>query len=77
LRAPATALPALSEPRALAETRARVSSGVQKAIPTPRTHGAHVVRSRAYAFVLDANGQPQELGSGRFAKAYLGEERWL
>ncbi|MCA9676282.1 MAG: protein kinase [Myxococcales bacterium] len=37
----------------------------------------HVVRSRAYAFVLDADGHPIELGSGRFAKAYLGEERWL
>jgi serine/threonine protein kinase len=46
----------------------------------PQTHtvqGAHVVRSRAYAFALDASGQPVELGSGRFAKAYLGEERWL
>src|SRR5438874_11457655 len=38
---------------------------------------ANVSRSRAYSFVLDANGQPIELGSGRFAKAYLGEERWL
>jgi serine/threonine protein kinase len=37
----------------------------------------NVVRSRAYAFVLDARGQPIELGSGRFAKVYLGEERWL
>jgi serine/threonine protein kinase len=37
----------------------------------------HVVRSRAYSFVLDARGQPIELGSGRFAKVYLGEERWL
>jgi len=36
-----------------------------------------VLRSRAYSFVLDAMGQPIELGSGRFAKAYLGEERWL
>ena len=36
-----------------------------------------VVRSRAYSFVLDARGQPVELGSGRFAKVYLGEERWL
>src|SRR5690348_17338075 len=38
---------------------------------------AHVVRSRAYSFVLDPGGEPIELGSGRFAKAYLGEERWL
>lgn len=37
----------------------------------------HVVRSRAYSFTLDARGLPVELGSGRFAKAYLGEERWL
>jgi serine/threonine protein kinase len=37
----------------------------------------HTVRSRAYAFVLDPRGNPVELGSGRFAKAYLGEERWL
>ncbi len=36
-----------------------------------------VTRSRAYSFVLDARGQPLELGSGRFAKVYLGEERWL
>ena len=37
----------------------------------------HITRTRAYAFVLDARGLPIELGSGRFAKAYLGEERWL
>ncbi|HZS38373.1 MAG TPA: protein kinase, partial [Polyangia bacterium] len=35
-----------------------------------------VTRSRTYSFVLDLNGMPLELGSGRFAKAYLGEERW-
>ncbi len=39
--------------------------------------GAHVVRSHSYSFVLDARGQPVEIGSGRFAKAFLGEERWL
>src|SRR5256885_13978806 len=38
---------------------------------------ANVSRSRVYSFVLDPNGMPIELGSGRFAKAYLGEERWL
>jgi serine/threonine protein kinase len=27
--------------------------------------------------VLDAEGKPVEIGSGRSAKAYLGEERWL
>jgi serine/threonine protein kinase len=42
-----------------------------------RAAAAHVVRSRAYAFVLDARSIPIEIGSGRFAKAYLGEERWL
>ncbi len=40
--------------------------------PTP-----YVSRSRIYAFVVDENGNPIELGSGRFAKAYLGEERWV
>jgi serine/threonine protein kinase len=42
-----------------------------------RAASAHVVRSRAYAFVLDGRGLPVEMGSGRFAKAYLGEERWI
>ncbi|CAN5897867.1 hypothetical protein BH11MYX2_BH11MYX2_06280 [soil metagenome] len=37
----------------------------------------YVQRSRIYAFVVDENGNPIELGSGRFAKAYLGEERWV
>ncbi|MBL8624629.1 MAG: protein kinase [Myxococcales bacterium] len=37
----------------------------------------YVTRSRVYAFVVDEQGQPIELGSGRFAKAYLGEERWV
>ncbi|HEY2747717.1 MAG TPA: protein kinase [Polyangia bacterium] len=36
-----------------------------------------VSRSRVYRFALDAGGRPVELGSGRFAKAYLGEEQWL
>jgi len=38
---------------------------------------ACVTRSRTYAFVLDDNGLPIELGSGRFAKTYLGEEVWV
>ena len=42
-----------------------------------RANAFHVLRSRAYSFVLDQRGMPIELGSGRFAKAYLGEERWL
>jgi len=40
--------------------------------PTP-----YVSRSRVYAFVVDETGNPIELGSGRFAKAFLGEERWV
>ena len=40
--------------------------------PTP-----YVSRSRVYAFVVDETGSPIELGSGRFAKAFLGEERWV
>jgi serine/threonine protein kinase len=36
-----------------------------------------ISRTRSYAFVLDAQGRPVELGSGRFAKTYLGEEVWL
>jgi serine/threonine protein kinase len=42
-----------------------------------RTSPFVVTRSRAYSFVLDARGNPIELGSGRFAKVFLGEERWL
>lgn len=41
------------------------------------TVSPYISRSRTYAFVVDENGQPIELGSGRFAKAYLGEERWV
>ncbi len=37
----------------------------------------YISRSRTYAFVVDDNGNPIELGSGRFAKAFLGEERWV
>jgi serine/threonine protein kinase len=36
----------------------------------------YVVRDRMWSFVVDEIGMPVELGSGRFAKAYLGEERW-
>jgi serine/threonine protein kinase len=37
----------------------------------------YVLRERTWQFVVDEHGQPIELGAGRFAKAYLGEERWL
>lgn len=49
-----------------------VTAGAQVAQSTP-----YVTRSRIYAFVVDEMGNPIELGSGRFAKAYLGEERWV
>jgi len=45
--------------------------------PTAPVTTPYVTRSRVYAFVVDEAGQPIELGSGRFAKAYLGEERWV
>jgi serine/threonine protein kinase len=35
-----------------------------------------ITRTRSYKFVLDDAGLPFELGSGRFAKTYLGEEVW-
>jgi serine/threonine protein kinase len=47
-------------------------------ITAPRAPRAqHITRSRAYAFKLDPTGEPIELGSGRYAKAFLGEETWL
>ena len=45
--------------------------------PTTVSVTPYVTRSRLYAFVVDEQGLPIELGSGRFAKAYLGEERWV
>lgn len=42
-----------------------------------RASREHVRRDRAYSFVLDSQGQPVEIGAGRFARAFLGEERWL
>jgi serine/threonine protein kinase len=57
---------------------AMIHEDTQVGIRLPGALGAaHIERSRAYSFVTDANGLPIELGSGRFAKAYLGEERWL
>jgi serine/threonine protein kinase len=52
--------------------------GVDPQIASQPIHAQpHISRSRAYRFVLDDQGYPIELGSGRFAKAYLGEEIWL
>ncbi|MGH7286381.1 MAG: serine/threonine protein kinase [Polyangiaceae bacterium] len=56
---------------------ARGDLGMPGAQTQYRAANTHVVRSRAYAFALDARGLPIEVGSGRFGKAYLGEERWL
>ncbi len=47
------------------------------ALRETRSAAFHIVRGRAYSFSLDGRGQPIELGSGRFAKVFLGEERWL
>src|SRR5262245_65747800 len=55
-----------------------IAPGPMHGLPQgPMTHpnAAYVLRNRVYAFVLDENGQAIELGSGRFAKCYLGEER--
>jgi serine/threonine protein kinase len=76
---PTAQIPSL-RPEVQSAPPAPAASAPPRASVRPQTHtvqGAHVVRSRAYAFSLDANGQAVELGSGRFAKAYLGEERWL
>jgi serine/threonine protein kinase len=47
-------------------------------IPPPQDPSAlpYVVRERMWSFVVDETGAPIELGSGRFAKAYLGQELW-
>jgi serine/threonine protein kinase len=59
-------------------TEASQSIGIRTEAPRAlRAAAFHVVRSRTYSFVLDQRGLPIELGSGRFAKAFLGEERWV
>src|SRR4051812_13092456 len=54
-----------------AEAGAGESTQVSFKVPSFENH---VTRARTYSFVLE-EGAPVELGSGRFAKAYLGEER--
>ena len=71
--APHTAAPA---PQAFEDYDDRTSPGLPAA-PSVEASTPYVSRSRIYAFVVDDAGQPIELGSGRFAKAYLGEERWI
>jgi serine/threonine protein kinase len=62
--------PIVAHPMAPTSIRTDVAGGLRPA-------AAHIIRSRAYSFVLDAQGKPIEIGSGRSAKAYLGEERWI
>src|SRR5262245_19876933 len=47
--------------------------------PAMETHrvAPFITRSRTYSFAMNETGEPVELGSGRYAKAYLGEESWL
>ncbi|MEX1361686.1 MAG: protein kinase [Nannocystaceae bacterium] len=44
---------------------------------SPVASHPNITRSRAYRFILDAQGLPIELGSGRSGKAFLGEEQWM
>ncbi len=62
-------------PRLLTLPYSGVGDGDLRALP-PHAQ-PRISRTRSYAFVLDAQGLPVELGSGRFAKTYLGEEVWL
>ncbi len=50
--------------------------GPPQPVQTPKA-SHHITRSRAYSFFRDANGNPEELGSGRSGKAYLGAEQWV
>jgi serine/threonine protein kinase len=50
--------------------RADVAQGLRAA-------ASNIIRSHSYSFVLDERGIPVEIGSGRSAKAFLGEERWV
>src|SRR5687768_7744745 len=50
-----------------------VITPVDQRRPAP---SACITRTRSYSFLLDDAGLPQEIGSGRFAKTYLGEEVW-
>ena len=49
-------------------------AGVPPVPDAPTTTGFDFRRSRTYAFVVDATGRPVEIGSGRFARVYLGRE---
>ena len=60
----------------MSQTPPPVSVALRVDASSPHRSG-HLTRSRVYSFALDAHGMPVEIGSGRFAKAYLGEERWI
>jgi serine/threonine protein kinase len=66
-------------PRTSTPTQLDYEEGDDRTIPAMDLFqvSPYVTRSRTYAFVVDENNRPIELGSGRFAKAYLGEERWV
>jgi serine/threonine protein kinase len=74
-------LPPIPVPPAQPERLARGSTPPPLPEPAaliPRVPRIEVVgRARTYGFVLDEHGQPIEIGSGRFAKAYVGIERWI
>ena len=81
-RAGATAPPPVSGQYAVSSTPTFEEYDDRTSPGTPLPPAAmpatpYVTRSRVYAFVVDDQGLPIELGSGRFAKAYLGEERWV
>ncbi len=59
------------------EVPTHLAVGSQVQPPIVIDNGPWVTRNRIWSFVVDETGQPIELGAGRFAKAYIGEERWL
>jgi serine/threonine protein kinase len=65
----------------VAESRPPSSQHIARAqageAPASRREAMTVIRSSAFRFVLDPHGKPIEVGSGRFAKVFLGEERRL
>jgi serine/threonine protein kinase len=61
----------------LSPTPDRASGEAARVGSVHRFSRGAVIRSRSYSFVLDAQGLPIELGSGRFAKTFLGEETWV
>jgi serine/threonine protein kinase len=56
---------------------ARADGSLVTAAVHPASGTPYISRARSYAFVVDERGLPIELGSGRFAKAFLGEELWV